>query len=571
MTDSRTSKFPMKTILLVFLLLTGLATARPLMEEDNRFYAIEAEHGMVVGGEPHATQIGLEVLMSGGNAVDAAVATALALAVTLPRAGNLGGGGFMMIRDPQGQVYALDFREMAPAAAHRDMYLDGSGQVDRERATVGALAVGVPGSVAGLSEALERFGTRDMGELLQPSIRLAEQGFRISPWMSRGLRGRKARFEQFPASMKKFFPGGRQLQAHDLFQQPDLAKTLKRLAEEGPREFYEGRTADLLVAAVQSEGGLITKADLKGYKPVWRQPVVGSFRGHQVYSMPPPSSGGIHLIQMLNILEPVDFDVEAHNSAAHIHLWAEAMRSAYADRSKFLGDPDFVKVPVNWLTSKTYAEKIRKSIPLDRARKSEGVDPGDRESTETTHLSVVDQHGYAVSLTTTLNFSYGNAMVAEGTGFLLNNEMDDFAAAPGQPNAFGLLGGEANAIAPGKRPLSSMTPTIVVKEDRLSAVLGAPGGSRIITSVLQALLNNLAYGFNAASSVSLPRIHHQWKPDILYYEQGISKDTREKLEAMGHKLERTQAIGHVMLIQVREDGTIEGGADPRRPAAAMGH
>jgi gamma-glutamyltranspeptidase/glutathione hydrolase len=329
-----------------------------------------------------------------------------------------------------------------------------------------------------------------------------------------------------------------------------------------------------LADGVQEAGGLITEEDLRNYRPVWREPVRGTFRDYEVYSMPPPSSGGIHLIQMLNILEHDVFEVDMHNSAKDLHLLAEAMRSAYADRSKWLGDPDFVKIPQDWLVSEEYAQKLRQQIPGDRARKSSEVSPGEPspyESPQTTHLCTVDKDGWAVSLTTTLNFSYGSGMVAPGTGVLLNNEMDDFSAAPGAPNAYGLIGGEANSIQPGKRPLSSMTPTIVTKDGKLVAVLGAPGGSRIITAVFQALLNRIGYGFNAQSSVALPRVHHQWFPDTLYYEQGISKDTRVALEALGHTLERIYAVGHVMLIWVRPDGQIEGGADPRRPASALGY
>lgn len=548
--------------------------AQDIIEEKDRFYATEARHGMVLAGERKASEAGLQVLEHGGNAVDAAVATALALSVTLPRAGNLAGGGFMLIRDPQGQVYALDFREVAPRAATSDMYLQADGSVDRERATIGALAVGVPGTVAGLEAALERFGTITFEHAAAPAERLARDGIIVTPWMHRGLTQAQAKLGRFESSRAIFLPGGAPPEAGSRFVQKDLAETLHRLGRAGPRDFYEGELAQKLVGAVQSHGGLLTTQDLKEYQAVWREPVSATFRGYTVYSMPPPSSGGVHLIQMLNILEGEQFSVEGHAGAAELHLQAEAMRSAYADRSRWLGDPDFTKVPVEWLTSKAYAAKLRAAIPNDHARKSAEVRPGKApgyESPDTTHLSVVDDKGWAVSLTYTLNFSYGSCLVADGTGMLLNNEMDDFSAAPGKPNAYGLLGGEANAIEPRKRPLSSMTPTLVQQDGRLVAALGAPGGSRIITAVFQVLLNNLVYGFNAQTSVSLPRIHHQWYPDQISFEFGLSPDTRDRLQAMGHQLAPINAIGQVMLIRVRPDGVLEAGADPRRPAYAEGY
>ncbi|MGE0488304.1 MAG: gamma-glutamyltransferase [Vulcanimicrobiota bacterium] len=548
--------------------------AQDIIEEKDRFYATEARHGMVLAGERKACEAGLQVLEHGGNAVDAAVATALALSVTLPRAGNLAGGGFMLIRDPQGQVYALDFREVAPRAATSDMYLKADGSVDRERATVGALAMGVPGTVAGLEAALDRFGTITFEHAAAPAESLARDGIIVTPWMHRGLTQAQAKLSRFESSRTIFLPGGAPPEVGTRFVQKDLAETLHRLGRAGPRDFYEGDLAQQLVGAVQSHGGLLTAQDLKEYKAVWREPVSATFRGYTVYSMPPPSSGGVHLIQMLNILEGEQFSVEGHAGAAELHLQAEAMRSAYADRSRWLGDPDFTKVPVEWLTSKAYAAKLRAAIPNDQARKSSEVRPGQApgyESPDTTHLSVVDDKGWAVSLTYTLNFSYGSCLVADGTGMLLNNEMDDFSAAPGKPNAYGLLGGEANSIEPRKRPLSSMTPTLVQQDGRLVAALGAPGGSRIITAVFQVLLNNLVYGFNAQTSVSLPRIHHQWYPDQISFEFGLSPDTRDRLRAMGHQLAPINAIGQVMLIRVRPDGVLEAGADPRRPAYAEGY
>ncbi len=562
----------MRKVLALALLLLTTVLARPLVEEDNRFFSEEAANGMVVAGEAQAARVGRLVLEQGGNAVDAAIATAFALSVTLPRAGNLGGGGFLLVRTPEGQVYALDFRETAPGRAHRDMYLDEAGQAVRQRSTVGALAVGVPGTVAGLEAAAEKFGSLPWEQLLKPSIALAEKGITVGPWLERGLTATQERMVPFEASRAVFFPQGRPLQAGERLIQKDLGATLRRVAEQGSADFYRGQTANLLVQGLKQKGGLISLEDLAAYRPVWRAPVHGTFRGYDVYSMPPPSSGGIHLVQILNILEEEPFDVDTHNSSNHLHLLAEAMRSAFADRSRWLGDPDFTEIPQQWLVSKAYAARIRKAIPDHEARISSDVQPGQpSESTETTHLCTVDRNGWSVSLTTTLNFSYGCGYMAPGTGFLLNNEMDDFSAAPGQPNAYGLVGGEANSIEPGKRPLSSMTPTIVARDGKLVAVLGAPGGSRIITSVTQALLNTLGFGFNAQSSVALPRIHHQWLPDKLFYEQGVSLDTRKLLAGMGHRLERIYAVGHVMLIKVRPDGHLEGGADPRRPASIEGH
>ncbi|MCA9792398.1 MAG: gamma-glutamyltransferase [Candidatus Eremiobacteraeota bacterium] len=548
--------------------------AQDIIEEKDRFYATEARHGMVLAGERKAAKAGLQVLEHGGNAVDAAVTTALALSVTLPRAGNLAGGGFMLIRDPQGQVYALDFREVAPRAATSDMYLKQDGSVDRDRATVGALAVGVPGTVAGLEAALQRFGTISFEHAVAPAETLARDGIIVTPWMQRGLAQAQAKLNRFESSRAVYLPNGAPPEAGTRFVQKELAQTLHRLGRAGPRDFYQGELAQRIVASIKRHGGLLTAQDLESYKAVWRQPVSGTFRGYTVYSMPPPSSGGVHLIQMLNILEGEHFTVEGYAGAAELHLLAEAMRSAYADRSRWLGDPDFTKVPVDWLTSKAYAAKLRAAIPDDRARKSSEVRPGQApgyESPDTTHLSVIDDKGWAVSLTYTLNFSYGSCLVADGTGMLLNNEMDDFSAAPGKPNAYGLLGGEANSIEARKRPLSSMTPTLVQQDGKLVAALGAPGGSRIITAVFQVLLNNLVYGFNAQTSVSLPRIHHQWYPDQISFEFGLSPDTRERLQAMGHKLAPINAIGQVMLIRVRPDGVLEAGADPRRPAYAEGY
>lgn len=562
------------SLLLTLLLGTISFADTPILKGESRFHSSRSRHGMVVAGEELAARAGLEVLREGGNAVDAAVTTAFALAVTLPRAGNLGGGGFMLIRSPKGQVYALDFREKAPAGATRDMFLDDQGKVDRQKASTGALCVGVPGTVAGLEEALSRHGTISLRRAVSPAERMAREGIPATPWLSEGLASVQSKLKDFPATAAAYYPAGEAPRIGEVFLQPDLAWSLRRLAEKGGADFYKGELAARILKCMDTYSGVITAADLNSYEPVWRRPLSGKFGDYRVYSMPPPSSGGVHLIQMLNVLEGREFKASRHNSAAELHFMAETMRRAYADRSRWLGDPDYFKVPLDWLLSPSYARELRSSIDEASATPSSQVRasrPPGWESPDTTHLSVVDKDGWAVSLTTTINFSYGSGLVAEGTGFLLNNEMDDFAAAPGQANAFGMLGGDANSIQPGKRPLSSMTPTIVERDGRLAAVLGAPGGSRIITSVYQVLVNALGYGFNAQTAVSMPRIHHQWFPDRLYYEHGVGPETLEGLRALGHKVELMPSMGHVMLILVRPDGSLEGGADPRRPASAQGH
>ncbi|MBI3925272.1 MAG: gamma-glutamyltransferase [Armatimonadetes bacterium] len=546
----------------------------PLLRSPGIFQPVVGRHGMVSAGEILAAQAGLEVLRDGGNAVDAAVTTAFAMAVTLPQAGNVGGGGFMVIRTPEGKVVALDFRETAPAAATRDMFLDNRGKVDRDRATVGARAVAVPGTVAGVLDALDRYGTIKKERAIAPAVRLAEQGFPVSHWLADSLSRTAGTFRRFPESSAIFLPGGKPPEPGDRLIQKDLGWTLRQIAERGRDGFYQGPVAEKLVLSMKRHGGLISAQDLVSYRAVWREPVRGTYRGYEVFSMPPPSSGGVHLIQMLNVLEGYPLAESGHNSALTLHRLAEAMRSAYADRSMWLGDPEFFEVPQAWLTSKEYARELRVSIPPSSARRSVDVRPGSPpvpESPDTTHFSVVDDRGWAVSLTYTLNFSYGSFLVAEGTGVLLNNEMDDFSAAPGQPNAYGLLGGEANSIQPGKRPLSSMTPTIVQKDGRLVAVLGSPGGSRIITIALQTLINLLDFKQNAQTAVSVPRIHHQWYPDVLHYEQGLSPDTLALLRQMGHALEEGPILGQAAAILVRPDGVLEGGADPRREGGAVGY
>ncbi|MCP5154671.1 MAG: gamma-glutamyltransferase [Ectothiorhodospiraceae bacterium] len=531
---------------------------------------------MIASQEAMASRIGLEVLEAGGNAVDAAVAVGFALAVTLPRAGNLGGGGFMMVHLAEpGATVAIDYRESAPAAARRDMFLGPDGEVDADRSRFSHLSVGVPGTVAGLTLALERYGTLSLSQALAPAIRLARDGIEVSADLASSLAARRDRLARNPAAAAIFLrPDGSPWQAGDTLRQPDLAWTLERIAAEGARAFYRGEIAERIVSDMAAHGGLVTAEDLAGYRAVIREPVSGTYRGLAVKSMPPPSSGGVHLVQILNILEGYPLGFLGHNSADTIHLMAEAMKLAYADRSQHLGDPDFWKVPVAGLTSKAYAARLRAGIDLDRARPSATIRPGDPapyESEDTTHFSVVDAAGNAVANTYTINFSYGAGIVAAGTGILLNNEMDDFSAKPGIPNAYGLVGGEANAVGPGKRPLSSMTPTIVLRDGKPYLVTGSPGGSRIITTVAQVVMNVVDHGMNIAAATAAPRVHHQWLPDELRVEDGLSADTLDILTARGHVVAVKNAMGSTQSILRTDDG-LYGASDPRRPGAlTTGH
>jgi len=569
----------MKRLLaLLFLFwMPGLAWAQGgniLLEEGQIFRPTTGRHAMVSSAEPISTRIGVEVLRRGGNAVDAAVTMAFVEAVTLPRAGNLGGGGFLLLRTPQGRIRALDFRETAPRRAARDMYRKPSGEADSGLSTRGHLSAGVPGTVAGLARVLAEHGTLSLRDAIEPARRLAEEGFPVPPTLAADLAGLARRLRRHPPSAEIFLPGGRPPEPGDVLVQKDLAWSLSRLQDEGVQAFYRGKIARRLVLDMTRNGGLIDLQDLAGYQAVWREPLVGTYRGYEVWSMPPPSSGGVHLVQILNMLEGDDLAALGQNSAATLHLLAEAMRAAYADRSEWLGDPDFVRLPLAHLLDKGYARDLRRQISPGQARRSQDVRPGrfpGWESEDTTHLSVVDAEGGAVSLTYTLNFSYGSGVVAAGTGILLNNQMDDFAAAPGQPNAFGLVQGPRNAIAPRKRPLSSMTPTLVTREGEFVMALGSPGGPRIISTVLQVLLNVLDFGLNAQEAVSRPRIHHQWLPDELRFEQGLSPDTLRLLERMGHHLAPGTATGQCALVRRRPDGILEGGIDLRRPGSAEGY
>jgi len=548
----------------------------PIIRYDAIHHPVIDADGMVATQNAIATAVGARILAEGGNAVDAAVAVGFALAVTLPRAGNLGGGGFMLVHlAEEGRTVAIDYREMAPAAAGRDMYLDAEGNVDKDASRFSHRASGVPGTVAGMHHALSRYGTMSWAEVIAPAIELARDGFLISHDMALSLERRRERLQRHPATAATYFkPDGSAWQRGERFRQPDLAATLALIAREGPEAFYQGEIAAGIAAEMQANGGLITRADLEAYRAVEREPVFGEYRGHRVALMPPPSSGGVHIVQMLNVLERFPVADMGYGSADSLHLLAEAMRRAYADRSKHLGDPDYYDVPVAWLTGKAYAKELAASIDMEKATPSTAIRPGTAppaESRDTTHYSVMDAAGNAVANTYTLNFSYGSGITIPGTGILMNNEMDDFSAKPGVPNAFGLLGGEANAIEPGKRPLSSMTPTLVFRDGKPLLATGTPGGSRIITTVLQQLVNVIDHGMGIADATHAPRVHHQWMPDVLGIEPGFSPDTLALLRARGHELADARwSMGSLQSVMYR-DGYFYGVSDPRRPdAASMG-
>jgi gamma-glutamyltranspeptidase / glutathione hydrolase len=529
--------------------------------------------GMVTTDAPLATEVGLEILRAGGNAVDAAIATAFALAVVYPEAGNLGGGGFIVVRLAAGEVATLDFREMAPTAATRDMYLDERGELT-DLSITGHLAAGVPGSVMGLWEAHHRYASLTWPELLEPAIALAEHGFLIDRDFAESIVDEQERLRRFAASAALFLPDGRPLSEGTHWRNPDLAAVLRRIARQGPDGFYAGETADLIVEEMRRGGGIVTHADLAAYRAVWRDPVVFEYRGRQVVSMAPPSSGGLTLALIANILEGYDLTRLGWRSTEHLHLLTEAARRAFADRNAFLGDPDFVEIPADRFLSRQRAAELRQGIDRRRATPSQDVAPPAtvyREGSHTTHFGVVDAAGNAVALTTTINSLYGSAVTVTGAGFLLNNEMDDFTARPGTPNQFGLVQGEANAIAPGKRMLSAMTPTIVVEAGRPVLVTGARGGPRIITAVFQVLSNALDFGMDIGAAVHAPRIHHQHMPDVLFFEaNGLQPDDVHALEARGHLVRpRDGYIGNAPSLLWR-DSVWTGVADPRQGGRAAG-
>ncbi|PIQ95636.1 MAG: gamma-glutamyltransferase [Nitrospinae bacterium CG11_big_fil_rev_8_21_14_0_20_56_8] len=543
----------------------------PALSSSGRFQPVFSSNGMVATQEEQATRIGAEILDRGGNAVDAAVAVGFALAVTLPEAGNLGGGGFMLVHMARtGETVAIDYREQAPAAARRDMFLDAKKNPDPEKSRFHHLSAGIPGTVAGFLLALDRYGTLPLIEVMAPAIRLADEGFPVSPSLSSTLAEETELLQRRPETRKIFFKeNGGPLQPRDLLVQKDLARTLREIAVEGRTGFYEKRIASDIVRDMQANGGLIALADLKNYRAVLRDPVRGTYRGYEIVSMPPPSSGGIHLIQMLNILEGFPLANFGYNSGKTLHVMAETMKLAYADRSRHLGDPEFWHVPAPGLISKTYADFLRGKIDLNRARPSREIQPGNPipyEGRETTHFSIMDNQGNAVSNTYSLNTRYGSGIVVPGTGILLNNTMDDFSVKPGVPNAYGLVGGKANEVAPGKRPLSSMCPTLVFKEGQPFLATGSPGGSQIITTTLQVILNVIDHGMNLAAATNGLRIHHQWLPDELKVEPGLDPRAKRYLEERGHPLVVSSPMGAAMSVIGTKEG-FYGAADPRRPGS----
>jgi len=561
-----------RPLILIILILTSVNAfgQSPIYSSEAIHHPTIAKNGMVATQHFLATEVGIKLLEQGGNAIDAAVGIGFALAVVLPRAGNLGGGGFMVLHDHiTSKTTAINYREMAPQSAYRDMYLDDNGQVDKDKFNKSYHAIGVPGSVAGMLYVLEKYGTLNIKQVIQPAIELAENGFEVTHDLSSLLKKYEERLKIHPSSKKIFYKVNGYYEAGDTLIQKDLAWSLKQIAQNGAKAFYQGELAKKISADIQAKGGIITSEDLKNYKVEETEPVWGTYKGYKIASMPPPSSGGVHIVQMLNILEAFSLAYLGHNSAETIHLLAETMRLAYADRSEHLGDPNFWKVPTKGLTSKAYAEKLRNKIDRLQANDSDDISPDkpqDYESEETTHFSVIDKDGNVVSNTYTLNFSFGTGIVAEGTGILLNNEMGDFSAKPGSQNAYGLIGGEANAVQAHKRPLSSMTPTLVFDDQGPVLATGSPGGSRIISTVLQIILNVIDHKLNIAEATHAPRIHHQWYPDKLYYEKSLSPDTRQLLIGKGHLIEQRAAMGSTQSIQILE-GSLHGASDPRRPDA----
>ena len=545
-----------------------------LASQTNAHEPVYARKGMVVAQEPLAADVGVAVLKSGGNAIDAAVAVGFALAVTYPYAGNIGGGGFMLIRLADGRTTFIDFREKAPHKATHDMYLDAEGKATND-SVLGWRAAGVPGTVRGFELALKKYGHKPWAELLQPAIRLASSGFPISFQQMRSFKANADSLSQFPDSKRIFLKDGGFYDWNENFQQPELARTLERIARHGARDFYEGETAHILAGEMAKNGGLITLDDLREYQAVERQPLEGDYKGYHIITSPPPSSGGVGILEMLAMLDGTGYEKNGAGSAATYHYLAEVMRRYYADRNEYLGDPDFVKNPISALLDPAYIRARRASIDPFMATPSDQIWPGlpaGKESSDTTHYSIADEQGNVVAVTYTLNNGYGSKVTVPRAGFLLNDEMDDFASKPGSPNLYGLVQGEANAIGPGRRPLSSMAPTIVLKDVKPFLVLGAPGGSTIITAVLQVMLNVMDFGMNVQDAIDFPRIHHQWKPDRLAFERGISPDTLALLKKAGYSMEegKPAVIARVEGI-LFSDGWLQGGHDDRGAGKAGGY
>lgn len=556
----------------LFLFLTISSTAAAQVATPTPYY-----NGVVSSAETHASEAGLEILKNGGNAIDAAVAVQFALAVTLPRAGNIGGGGFMVLHLADGSVKTLDFREKAPHRSFRDMFLDDDGEYDSAKSRVGGLASGVPGTVDGMITALERHGTLALEVVMEPAIRLARNGYRLTHSQARSLNNASERFKNFEGSRKIFLKeNGQEWKEGDLFIQTDLAETLTRIATMGRRGFYSGLTARLIVDEMQRTGGIITMRDLRDYSSEWREPLKATYKGYELFMMPPPSSGGIVMKQVLNMIGELDKENIGFNSAEYIHLLSEAFRRSFADRNYWLGDPDFVEVPVEKLTEVQYLKSRMENFNPDLATKSNEIAHGEwnitSESYETTHFNVIDSNGNAVAVNTTLNGSFGSFVSVSGAGFLLNNEMDDFSAKPGEPNMFGLIGAEANSIEPGKRMLSSMSPTIAVKDGKPRFIGGGAGGPRIITATLQNFLNMAVFEMDAIQSISAPRFHHQWLPDRLVVE-GLyfSPDTIHKLEIKGHEVQKIGNIALIHSIFIDSNGVIYGASDPRTTGSVKGY